>query len=131
MVTHSEKVASYSSRVVKIADGQIIEDNKFKDNEINSLDELSISTTKNSKTKQNLSFMSALKLSAQNIKQRCKNNICTRSFFNWTIKRYNWVNRSLCNINICKQSFNSYVWYASNEYNSLVCFSRNFNKYNR
>lgn len=75
MVTHSEKVASYSSRVVKIADGQIIEDNKFKDNEINSLDELSISTTKNSKTKQNLSFMSAIKLSAQNIKQKLSRNI--------------------------------------------------------
>ena len=70
MVTHSEKVASYSSRVVKIADGEIIEDNK-----IDNIGEGFISTTKSNKGKQNLSFMSAIKLSAQNIKQKLKRNV--------------------------------------------------------
>lgn len=79
MVTHSEKVASYSTRVVKIFDGEIIEDVynkkliKFKNE--NAYDELAVEKVGSKKRKQNLSFFSAVKLAAHNMKQKLKRNI--------------------------------------------------------
>lgn len=70
MVTHSEKVAAYSSRIVKIFDGKIIEDRS--DNKYN---EIKIDNVENNKRKQNLSFISAIKLAAYNMKQKMKRNI--------------------------------------------------------
>ncbi len=76
MVTHSEKVAACSSRTVKIFDGQIIED-KYTDEVALTLDEeLEIpQNTANSVNKRNLSFLSATKLAANNMKQKLKRNI--------------------------------------------------------
>lgn len=78
MVTHSEKVASISSRVVQISDGRIVDD-KFNKNykkttkeEKDNFDNLYINqnTNKkktNSKEKQNLSMWSAIRLSFHNM----------------------------------------------------------------
>lgn len=85
MVTHSEKVASVSSRVVKISDGRIVGDQKnknYKKNESQTFAETDenvniteIDETKNnqsinkkhSKDKQNLSMWSAIRLSFHNM----------------------------------------------------------------
>lgn len=69
MVTHSEKVAKISSRVIRIADGKIIEDivnNKIK-----------INTQGKDTTilKQNLPFISAVKLAFNNMRQKLGRNI--------------------------------------------------------
>lgn len=69
MVTHSEKVASVSSRIVKIADGQIIED-KINQNYISSTKDLQIKEKQKEnkeKKEKHLSFLSALKLSVHNM----------------------------------------------------------------
>lgn len=70
MVTHSEKVASYSSRIVKILDGEIIEDNKIRE-----LENIINKENETSKSTQNLSFFSSLKLAYNNMKQKLKRNI--------------------------------------------------------
>lgn len=70
IVTHSEKVASYSSRVVKISDGEIIEDNKYAE-----LNEVAMDGSESNTGKQNLSFISAIKLAAHNMRQKLKRNI--------------------------------------------------------
>ena len=82
MVTHSEKVASHSSRVIKIFDGKIIEDKENNSNyelaekEVSAtLDELSNNNENSNKGKQNLSFFSSTKLAANNMKQKMKRNI--------------------------------------------------------
>ena len=65
MVTHSEKVASISSRVIEISDGKMIRDErneKYVKNE--SLDQ---SKTRVKKEKQNLSFWSAIRLAFHNM----------------------------------------------------------------
>lgn len=80
MVTHSEKVASISSRVVEISDGRIIADTKnenYQKNEtvfapdsepIQKTEDLEKSKKrKNSKEKQNLSVWSAVRLSFHNM----------------------------------------------------------------
>lgn len=70
MVTHSEKVASHSTRVVKIMDGQIIEDKdkgRYEVKEVEKKDE--------GKDSQNLSFISAIRLAANNMKQKMKRNV--------------------------------------------------------
>ncbi len=73
MVTHSEKVASHSSRIVKIFDGEIVEDNKLnQDNEINFVKD---ENKEDNKQKSNLSFLSSIKLAANNMKQKLKRNI--------------------------------------------------------
>lgn len=72
MVTHSERVASISSRVVEISDGRITDDRKnenYKKIEANEDVSLRPKTTyvKKDKQKQNLSFWSAIKLSFHNM----------------------------------------------------------------
>lgn len=75
MVTHSEKVASVSSRVVEISDGRIVGDHKnenYKKSDKTILsnnekhDEVE-NGKKNRKDKQNLSFASAIRLSLHNM----------------------------------------------------------------
>lgn len=72
MVTHSEKVASASSRIVKISDGKII-DNK----EMLKLENVNISEEKTNfdKQRQNLSILSAIKLALINMKEKFSRNI--------------------------------------------------------
>ena len=70
MVTHSEKVASISSRVVEISDGRIVSDkqnNKYKKEKAKIFRE-NIEPKKAKKPlKQNLSYLSAIKLSLHNM----------------------------------------------------------------
>ena len=73
MVTHSEKVASYCSRIVKILDGQIIED-KYND-EIALTSDEEFTNVESKNNKHNLSFLSSIKLAANNMKQKLKRNI--------------------------------------------------------
>lgn len=101
MVTHSEKVAAYSSRVIQILDGQIIKDQRNTEvgvvNEVShegiqenmekptnnssakkaefTSETVSLETQMASTVKQNLSFFSAIKLAANNMKQKLKRNI--------------------------------------------------------
>lgn len=75
MVTHSEKVAAYSSRVIQICDGQIIKDTKNDIDFIVAQTETKEQITEISISKQNLSFLSAIKLAANNMKQKLKRNI--------------------------------------------------------
>ncbi len=83
MVTHSEKVAAYSSRVIQILDGKIIKDQKNDENSHKVISEevkvehenVSLDTQTPISPKQNLSFFSAIKLAANNMKQKLKRNI--------------------------------------------------------
>lgn len=70
MVTHSEKVAANSSRVIKIFDGNIIEDRKGK-----KLESIKFEKNTSEKSKKNLSFFSSIKLAATNMRQKLKRNI--------------------------------------------------------
>ncbi|GEP64463.1 ABC transporter ATP-binding protein [Clostridium beijerinckii] len=72
MVTHSERVASASSRIIKISDGEIIDDNKVieLDNEVNIEKQDNIG-----KQKQNLSLISSAKLALVNMKEKLPRNI--------------------------------------------------------
>jgi len=76
MVTHSEKVASCSSRVIKIADGKIINDRKVFELE-NSTHEEAIDKEETSINKriQNLNIISAIKLAFVNMKEKLVRNI--------------------------------------------------------
>ncbi|TLG74212.1 ATP-binding cassette domain-containing protein [Culicoidibacter larvae] len=70
MVTHSEKVAARSSRIVRIADGAIIEDSEGIDLPVN------IEATAGvAKDKQNLSFFSAIKLALNNMREKFARNL--------------------------------------------------------
>ena len=77
MVTHSERVAAHSSRIIKILDGKIIED--ISNNCINEIAETKDINQANdpaeSNPKKNLSFFSAIKLASHNMKQKLKRNI--------------------------------------------------------
>lgn len=82
MVTHSEKVAAYSSRVIQILDGKIIKDQKnttlmkaVNEEVIEAISKENSDDQKVAKVKQNLSFASAIKLAANNMKQKLKRNI--------------------------------------------------------
>lgn len=77
MVTHSEKVAKHSSRVVKILDGKIIEDkiNYNKEEVVATVEDEKIIVDELSKENQNLSLISSIKLAAKNMKQKLKRNI--------------------------------------------------------
>lgn len=70
IVTHSERVASYSSRVIKIFDGKIIED-KSKANEYKA----DFNMIGIGKGKQNLSLSASLILAAHNMRQKIIRNI--------------------------------------------------------
>lgn len=70
MVTHSEKVARISSRVVAIADGLIISDNI---NDEVMLNQNEIEEVK--KDRQNLTFISSLKLALHNMNEKRSRNI--------------------------------------------------------
>jgi ABC-type lipoprotein export system ATPase subunit/ABC-type antimicrobial peptide transport system permease subunit len=72
MVTHSEKVASSSSRIVKIADGKIIDDK-----EVLKLNNVGIHEKKTdfNKQKQNLNIISSIKLALINMKEKLPRNI--------------------------------------------------------
>lgn len=75
MVTHSEKVAKISSRIVEISDGKIIRDEKKEDyqktaEEERLVEQTTVATSKVKKEKKkegHLSFLSALKLSFHNM----------------------------------------------------------------
>ena len=70
IVTHSEIVASYCSRVIKLEDGKITEDLKSKEVFLlNSIDE------EEKKKEGNLSFSSAIKISEKNINEKLSRNI--------------------------------------------------------
>lgn len=82
MVTHSEKVAAHSSRVIQILDGKIIKDQKnttkVKGVNEEATGEISKESRINQKVatvKQNIDFFSAIKLAANNMKQKLKRNI--------------------------------------------------------
>lgn len=71
MVTHSDKVAAHSSRVVRVDNGEIVED---RDGEpIHHIQEKNIEKA-NSKNK-NLSFFSAMRLSLLNMKEKFSRNM--------------------------------------------------------
>ena len=65
MVTHSEKVAAISSRVVEISDGKIVGDRKNKNYQKGETSELVKNSSK--AEKQHLSFASAIKLAFHNM----------------------------------------------------------------
>lgn len=69
MVTHSEKVASISSRVIELSDGKVIRDEKNKNYKKyktrKNREKLEVSKTKNEK--QSLGFWSAIKLAFHNM----------------------------------------------------------------
>lgn len=79
MVTHSEKVAAHSSRIIKILDGKIIEDINNLPKSFTSEAEVSATVANTSMDckdgKNNLGFLSAIKLSANNMKQKIKRNL--------------------------------------------------------
>ena len=71
MVTHSEKVASFSSRIIKIADGKITDDMKGLKLENN----INKEKDKVNKERQNLNIVSAIKLALVNMKEKLIRNI--------------------------------------------------------
>ncbi|OOM80067.1 ABC transporter ATP-binding protein/permease [Clostridium sp. BL-8] len=74
MVTHSEKVAASSTRIVKIADGSIIDDKEVLKTEGKNVGEKQETLNKN-KRRQNLSIVSSIKLALNNMKEKFARNI--------------------------------------------------------
>lgn len=70
MVTHSDKVAAHSSRIVRIADGEIIADDKTREIELTEKKAVNVP-----KDKQNLSLFSAIKLALNNMKEKFGRNV--------------------------------------------------------
>ena len=70
MVTHSDKVAAHSSRIVRIADGEIIADDKTREIELAETKAVNVP-----KDKQNLSLFSAIKLALNNMKEKFGRNV--------------------------------------------------------
>lgn len=66
MVTHSEKVASISSRVIEISDGKVVKDEKKAGYKISKSKKFK-NKDGQTNTKQNFSFWSAIKLSIKNM----------------------------------------------------------------
>jgi ABC-type lipoprotein export system ATPase subunit/ABC-type antimicrobial peptide transport system permease subunit len=74
MVTHSERVAASSTRIVKISDGTIIDDKEILKSEYKNTDEDQEVLNK-SKHRQNLSVISSVKLALNNMKEKLSRNI--------------------------------------------------------
>lgn len=70
IVTHSERVAAHSSRIIKIFDGEIVEDKGEAP-----LNNTSFENIEENKSNKNLSFFSAIRLAANNMNQKLKRNI--------------------------------------------------------
>lgn len=71
LVTHSEKVAARSSRIVTIADGVIVSDQQYPENQVYYSKEHSSRFTLTTRPKnRNLSFISAMKLALLNMKEK-------------------------------------------------------------
>lgn len=70
MVTHSDKVAQLGTRIVRISDGKIIDDEKIKEDISYSVKDVHIN-----KQKQNLSLSSAIKIALNNMREKLKRNI--------------------------------------------------------
>ena len=66
MVTHSEKIAKISSRIVEIADGKVVRDERSETYQKNT-DKKFLSKTKTKKKNGNLSFFQAIRLSFHNM----------------------------------------------------------------
>ena len=66
MVTHSEKVASISSRIIEISDGKVVKDEKKTGYKISKSKKFK-NKNGQTNTKQNFSFWSAIKLSLKNM----------------------------------------------------------------
>jgi len=76
MVTHSEKVASCSSRVIKISDGEIIDDREiFKLDNKSNKEKVDKDKFNINKKRQNLNVISAIKLALVNMKEKFIRNI--------------------------------------------------------
>ncbi|WP_315067208.1 ATP-binding cassette domain-containing protein [uncultured Clostridium sp.] len=119
IVTHSEKVASFSSRIVKIADGKIIDNKEVLKLESTNIDEVQ---TYFNKRKQNLNIISSIKLALNNMKEKFARNILVsigssigimsiilmlsfgngvKTYFNNTMNSY--VNPSVIEVNMPSQ----------------------------
>jgi ABC-type lipoprotein export system ATPase subunit/ABC-type antimicrobial peptide transport system permease subunit len=119
MVTHSEKVASSSSRIVKIADGKIIDNREVLKFENTNIYE---KQTYFNKQKQNLNIISSIKLALKNMKEKFARNILVsigsgigimsiilmlsfgngvKTYFNNTMNSY--VNPSVIEVNMPSQ----------------------------
>lgn len=70
MVTHSSKVSAISSRVVSIKDGLIVGDTKNHDYKESAATEVAVK-----KERQNLSFLSAIKLALKNMQEKFARNL--------------------------------------------------------
>lgn len=75
MVTHSEKVASCSSRVIKISDGEIIDDREIFKLENKNDKEADKGKFNINKKRQNLNVISAIKLAILNMKEKFIRNM--------------------------------------------------------
>jgi putative ABC transport system permease protein len=119
MVTHSEKVASSSSRIVTITDGKIINNKEVLKLENVNIDE---KQTYFKKQKQNLNIISSIKLALNNMKEKFVRNILVsigssigimsiilmlsfgngvKTYFNNTMNSY--VNPSVIEVNMPSQ----------------------------
>jgi ABC-type antimicrobial peptide transport system permease subunit len=68
MVTHSSKVAHHSTRLIKMADGQIVEDKILNINKVNSKENIVLKP-------KSLSFRSSIKMALRNMKKNIKRNL--------------------------------------------------------
>lgn len=76
LVTHSEKIAARSSRIVTIADGEIIKDQGYPENKIHLSKTHQTRFSMHERPKNhNLSFLSAIKLALLNMKEKRSRNL--------------------------------------------------------
>ena len=76
LVTHSERVAARSSRIVTIADGSIISDQEYPENQVyHSKEHLSRFSLTSRPKNRNLSFFAAMKLAFLNMKEKFSRSV--------------------------------------------------------